>query len=246
VLAVGVSSYKNPDYALRFARQDAEAFAEIWKGRAGGLYAGVKATVLADDHATATELRSALFRLQEQATERDSVMIFLSGHGVQDGDRYYFATHEVEATKPRIGETSLPWTALQTALAGIRARRVAMFLDACHSGRALGALQGNTDRMAELLVKQSGVMVYSSCRGTEVSYELDDRMHGAFTAALIEGLQEGKANLEINGRRSATITAEDLLAYLRRRVPELSENRQTPACPLLRDFGDAFPLAAAR
>ena len=36
------------------------------------------------------------------------------------------------------------------------------------------------------------------------------------------------------------------LAYLRRRVPELSENRQNPSCPLLRDFGEAFPVAAAQ
>jgi len=50
----------------------------------------------------------------------------------------------------------------------------------------------------------------------------------------------------INGRRSGSITAEDLLAYLRRRVPELSDQRQTPSCPLLRDFGDAFPIAGAK
>jgi hypothetical protein len=71
-------------------------------------------------------------------------------------------------------------------------------------------------------------------------------MHGAFTAALIEGLQEGKANLLINGRRSNSLTAEDLLAYLRRRVPELSKNRQNPSCPLLRDFGEPFPLARTK
>jgi hypothetical protein len=246
VLSVGVSQYQNPKYNLKFARQDAEAFAAIWKGKAGGLYSSVDSTALLDDRVTATALRAALFRLQEQATDRDSVIVFLSGHGVQDEDRYYFATHEIEATKARIGETSLPWTALQTALSSIRARRVAMFLDACHSGSALGAMQANTDRLSELLVKKSGVVVYASCRGSETSFELDDRMHGAFTAALIEGLGDGKANLEINGRRSTSISAEDLLAYLRRRVPELSDQRQTPSCPLLRDFGDAFPLAGVQ
>jgi len=246
VLSVGVNRYQNPKYDLKYARQDAEAFARIWKGKAGSLYSSVQTTVLADDKATASGLKAALAKLGEQATEKDSVVIFMSGHGVQDGDNFYFATHEIEPTSKRIAETALPAEALQTALASIRARRVALFLDACHSGSALGGMQASSERLAELLVKQSGVMVYTSSRGFETSFELDAKMHGAFTEALLEGLGEGKANLVIDGRRSDSITAEDLLAYLRRRVPELSSNRQTPACPLLRDFGDAFPLAAAQ
>ena len=38
----------------------------------------------------------------------------------------------------RVAETALPWTAFQTTLASVRAKRVFMFLDACHSGNALG------------------------------------------------------------------------------------------------------------
>jgi uncharacterized caspase-like protein len=107
-------------------------------------------------------------------------------------------------------------------------------------------MQADSERLAEALVKRAGVMVFASSRGTEYSYELDNLMHGAFTAALLEGLGDGKANLEIGGQKADSISAEDLLAYLRRRVPQLTDNRQTPSCPLIRDFGDAFPLVQVR
>ncbi len=244
VLSVGVSKYQNPNYNLRFAGSDAEAFAGLWKQTPDGLYNQIDVTRLTDEQATTANVRAALFKLLEKATEKDSVALFLSGHGVQANETdYYFATHDIDASsQARVAETALPWTALQTALAGLRARRVFMFLDACHSGNALGGQDASNERMAELLVKRAGVMVFASSRGSEYSYELDDVKHGAFTEALIEGLGEGKADLEIGGKRTGVITAEELLAYLRARVPQLTNSRQTPSCPLLRDFGDAFVL----
>jgi hypothetical protein len=90
------------------------------------------------------------------------------------------------------------------------------------------------------------VLVFSSSRGSESSYEDDALHHGAFTAALLEGIGEGKADLAIGGQRDGNITAEELLVYLRLRVPQLTKNRQTPTCPLIYDFGEAFLLARAR
>jgi hypothetical protein len=40
--------------------------------------------------------------------------------------------------------------------------------------------------------------------------------------------------------------AEALLAYMRARVPQLTHNQQTPTCPLIYDFGEAYLLARVR
>ena len=80
--------------------------------------------------------------------------------------------------------------------------------------------------------------------GSEYSYEFDSLGHGAFTQAIIEGLGEGKANFTVGGSTGTVISAEEVLAYLRLRVPQLTENQQTPSCPLLQDFGDPFPLVS--
>jgi uncharacterized caspase-like protein len=172
----------------------------------------------------------------------------MSGHGVQVSDgEYYFATHDIDAsTEQQVAATALPWTAFQTTLASLKAKRVVMFLDACHSGNALGGQQAYNERLAEALVKRAGVMVFASSRGSEYSYERDEDKHGAFTEALIEGLGSGKADFEIAGKKDGVITAEELLTYLRARVPQMTDNKQTPSCPLLRDFGEAFPLAKVK
>jgi hypothetical protein len=245
VLSAGVSQYANPKFNLKYASHDADTFADLWKQQGGALYKSVSVTRLTDAEATAPRLRAALFQILESATENDTVALFLSGHGVQVGDSdYYFATHEIDpSTGARVAETALPWKVLQTTLAAVKARRVLLFLDACHSGNALGTQQAESERMAELLVKRAGVMVFASSRGSEYSYELDAAKQGAFTAALVEAIAGGKADLEIGGRRDGIVTAEELLVYLRARVPQLTHNRQTPSCPLLRDFGDAYPVA---
>ena len=88
--------------------------------------------------------------------------------------------------------------------------------------------------------------MFSSSRAGEYSYEDAALGHGAFTAALLEGIGEGKADLAIGGQPDGKITAEELLAYLQARVPQLTGNRQTPSCPLLSDFGEQLLLARAR
>jgi hypothetical protein len=250
VLAVGVSRYKNSKFDLKYAHSDAASFGDLWKAGGARLYDTVDTTVLYDDQATTANVRAALFKLLEAASDKDTVALFLSGHGIQATEgEYFFATHEIDPlTADTVRKTGLPWTALQTTLAGVKARRVLLFLDACHSGNALGAgQQASGERMAELLAKRAGVMVFSSSRGSELSYELDSEKHGAFTRALVEAIGEGKADLDIAGAgKDGVVTAEEMLAYLRARVPALTQNRQTPSCPLLRDFGDAFPIARTR
>ena len=66
------------------------------------------------------------------------------------------------------------------------------------------------------------------------------RRLGAFTAALLEGIGEGKADLEIGGQRDGTITAEELLAYLRARVPQMTMNRQTHSSTVNRAHAGRF------
>ena len=100
--------------------------------------------------------------------------------------------------------------------------------------------------MAEQLVKGAGAVVFASSLGDQVSFELDELKHGAFTQALIEGIAQGKADLDAGAGRDGVINVEELLTYLRARVPQLTGGAQMPACPLLRDFGEPFPLARVK
>ena len=57
-----------------------------------------------------------------------------------------------------------------------------------------------------------------------MSQEHEKWQHGAFTFALLEGLRDGKADLYKDG----VIKVSELLAYVKNRVPELTDYRQHP------------------
>ncbi len=245
VLTIGVSQYANPAFNLKYASSDAAAFGALWPAMQDKLFSKVAVKSLTDAQATSTNIRAALSDLANSAEPGDVLAIFLSGHGIRKSEsEFFFASHDVDLND--IPATTVPWTQFQSALASSKARRVVLFLDACHSGGALGNLKVGNESMAEPLVKSAGAVVFASSLGEQVSFELDDIKHGAFTQALIEGIGQGKADLDVGAGKDGVINVEELLTFLRARVPQLTGGAQLPSCPLLRDFGEPFPLARVK
>jgi hypothetical protein len=115
-------------------------------------------------------------------------------------------------------------------LGTIRGRKGTMivFLDACRSGDAADkvGLDGPVDTnraVSEFADKSLGVLLYASASGRQCSVERSEWRNGAFTKAVIEGM-EGKADIDKNG----IVETDELDFYLRRRVEELTNGRQTP------------------
>lgn len=245
VLSIGVSNYANTAYNLKYAAADATAFAGLWPQQQGQLFGKVEVSSLTNAQATSAKIAEAIKNIAGSAGRDDIVLIFLSGHGVQKTDNeFYFASQDINLDN--MAATAVPWTVFQDALGKSKARRVVLFLDACHSGGALGGRQAGNESMAEQLVKNAGAVVFTSSLGSQRSYEVDQFKQGAFTQALIEGIGHGKADLDAGAGKNGIINVEELLTYLRARVPILTDDAQIPACPLLRDFGEPFPLARVK
>ena len=81
------------------------------------------------------------------------------------------------------------------------------------------------------------MVVYGASTGKELSFEREDRGHGAFTKALIEGLG-GKADIMHKG----TVTTATLDYFLAERVKELTNGRQHPLMTRPKTVPD-FPIA---
>jgi uncharacterized caspase-like protein len=207
-LCVGVSRYANPAFNLKFAAKDAEDVATVF-ARQKALYKDAKVTRLLDADATSPRVRAALAQIRKQAGPADTVILFLSGHGIEDGSgRYYFGTHEVD---PRaLEKTALGAEALQTLLGGtLRAKAVFVFADTCHSGK-IPARPASNGRLEALKT-----VVLASSQAGEYSFERDEWGHGAFTLALLEALQ-GKADPD-----ASVVEFDALVFYVRRRVQAL-------------------------
>jgi len=82
----------------------------------------------------------------------------------------------------------------------------------------------NTEAIRELASDEYGVVVMAASTGQEVSIERPEWKHGAFTKALLEGLQEGRADLSQDG----IVHLTELDHFIAEKVKELTQGEQHP------------------
>ena len=99
-------------------------------------------------------------------------------------------------------------------------------MDTCHAGSAgkrppvdINVLI-NTVTSAE----NGGIVVFAASTGRQLSAESSDWGNGAFTKAIVEGIQLGKADLLGDG----FITTSSLDTFVEHRVRALTEDQQNP------------------
>jgi len=127
VLAVGVSRYAQAEADLKFAADDARHLATTLAQRVGA-----KAVTRVDAEATWAEVERAAHTLFADAREGDAAIVFIAGHGVNDGGTYYFAPHEMDFAAPR--KRGVSFEALDGLFATTRARQRLLLMDTCFSG----------------------------------------------------------------------------------------------------------------
>jgi uncharacterized caspase-like protein len=235
LLCAGVGEYPDPKLKLQFPAQDAQAIADAIQRRTSGLYRQVVPIVLKDEQATLSRLRASLNTLRAAKAE-DTVLVYLSGHGVREGDRGFFAPYDVRPQD--VPGTCLGWGELVERLAPVYARKVVL-ADACFSGSPDAAGGAGASARSELVAQASqpgGIVVLSSSQAREQSYELAGLKHGIFTAALLQVLSGAQTP------GAGTVSVSDLLYHVPKQVQGLAGGLQSPQVLLVRDFDTEAPL----
>jgi uncharacterized caspase-like protein len=196
VLAVGVDDYSRLGQAsaLHYAGADARLIVDTLTQKAGPLHTEVKSKLLVsggDMPPTKANIEDALLLFREAQPE-DTVILFLAGHGVNDGADYLFMPEDVQKTEKDEWRPSsvVRWHILQHALQEAHGNRI-MFVDTCH---ARGAFSPR-------LVKDAfdaNIVVFSATDQDGLAQERTDLGHGVFSYALSEGLK-GAANVTKRG-----------------------------------------------
>ncbi|MFQ5536464.1 MAG: caspase domain-containing protein [Gemmatimonadota bacterium] len=241
-VVIGVGEYQSPDIPdLEFARSDAEAIYEFLTSDAAGPFDEV--LFLADDKATGSAMREALFVFLQQADWDDLVVIYYAGHGAPDPNRpenlYLLPT---DADINALAATGFPMWDVKTALRRqIASERVLVIADACHSaGTADGDVVGGASSnpvaggFAQLFTPSRRLMMTAADTN---EFSLEDarwKGHGVFTYFLLQGLKgEGDENGD------GIVTFQELYNYVSDNVRTATDGRQNPQRS---GFGD-IPLA---
>ena len=168
VLAIGINTYENTRYNLKYAIADAQSFAAEFQQQQQKLsrYQRIKVIPLSDQEATKANILLALkllagvggelpgtapasLRQITPAQPEDSVVIFYAGHGTAEGQRFYLIPHDLgyqgertaldAASLETILSHSISDAELEQAVQNLDVTNFVLVIDACNSGQALEA-----------------------------------------------------------------------------------------------------------
>ncbi len=221
ILSIGV-----PASDLKYTTKDARDFARTLASGSNQAFGSIFVdTLLTEERTTKTEILKSLRRLQYryndlQIMSKDLLVIFVSGHGIgaYDGS-FRLAASDYDG--PFMQETSLDFE--QEVINYLQSLPCAklFFVDACHSGNTSGS------GLAGIATRKSGLNMLVSCKADEFSYEDDAWMNGAFTRALVRGLEGFEQSpKQFDTNHDGALDVQELFGFIQTEVPQLVEKKR--------------------
>lgn len=220
VFAVGISEYPALDlHNLNYADKDAQDFVRAITHTDLQMYNNINRIVILNQDATTSNIRTKLSELSNSVNQDDVVMLFFSGHGINENDESYFVTYDASA-KHYYNGVEFDFIRKRMTDMVNKHSHVIVFMDACHSGAMYGT-KGNTKGIT---LATPGVLGFYSSTSGEKSAEIDDLGNGVFTRAILNAINGNIANEE------GEITTQQLWDYILKYVHEKTGGKQTPLC----------------
>lgn len=206
-LVVGIANFQDSKLKLRYSGKDAEGFAALLRDPKYGRFLPDHVHVLEDEQATTTRVKAEVNWLARMAGEEDLAVIYIATHGsAREQDRAgasYVVTFDTDvSSEDGLYSTALPMVEISNAVrTRVRARKVAVFLDTCHSAGAISQTvtvpASASPQMLDRIREGVGRVILAASQEEESSYEDPQYGHGLFTFYLLQALkqEDGKISL---------------------------------------------------
>ena len=215
-IAIGINHYDNLKY-LNYAQRDAEAMETWFKQEAKFdqvfLFTENSPPIPANQPIPTQPTYARFKRFLNVQFQKpllqpgDNLWFFFAGHGRRYQDQDYLML--LDSDPQAVDSTAISVDYVTQRLRRSGADNVVLFIDACRDEGDRGGLGIGEE-------KHQGVITFYSCNANQKSWEIDALQHGAFTYALLEGLNSrGEGNCA---------TVERLARHLYNRVPKLNNN----------------------
>jgi len=246
IVAVGINSYKNSNYNLKYCVPDAQVMISTISEKGKSIFRNIHLQTVFDEQATSAGIESALSRIEQSARPEDVFVFYYSGHGVmseEDSD-FYFVPYDVTEIygEGMLKDKGLSAKQLRDISQRIRATKQLLIIDSCQSGKIVETftMRGISEEKAIAhLARSAGITVIAATQSEQFALEYREISHGIFTYALLQGM-EGKADGSPKDNR---ITVSELSGYIQATIPELTEKyRGKPQYPNVYMRGQDFPI----
>ena len=235
-LLIGVANYRLISSLPSAILNDVKDVAATLASPNYSAYAPANVVTLLDSKATRAAVLNELVELAARVSPEDTVCVFFSGHGAVVGSpgNEESVLAIVDSDLADIESTTISADEFAAALARIKAKRLLVFIDACHAGGAAISKgvsggecrelkSGYTQSAFAKLAVGSGRALMASCRADEVSAVFEGARNSVFTTVLLAGLR-GAADKNASG----FIKVFDLFNYVSEEVPKLIPDSQHP------------------
>jgi Caspase domain len=219
---------------LRYPPSDVEALASILSDPEIGRFDRVVPIV----EGTRRQILTAWNAVLDE--ERGGILLFYySGHGkVSDGGRLFLAASDT--TNRLLGSTGVSWASILEMKDDFGYARCCAVLDCCYAGLGASHVKGGSaDEHLKTFAEGKGVFFLAASNATAVAREDEALEHGALTAAIVDGLKSGLADMDNDGR----VTGPDLFRWCR----DFASKRKTHLpVQVNRTEGDDLVIAFSR
>jgi hypothetical protein len=208
-LLVGVNRYVDPAFPpLRYCVSDVLALAETLKDL------GYTVVTLRDEAPeehllpSRDNVEAELARLCQVAGPDDLLWVHFSCHGKLVNGQPVLITRETRA--PTLVQKALPLAEVERRMRGSRARRLALTLDACHTGVEIGRDLADSQFIRNAYDLAEGFALIAASTSQQIAQEWNEKEHGVFTYYLLEGLsgqadRAGKSFVTVNDLTTHTL-----------------------------------------
>lgn len=211
VVSVGLGDYKYPSVAppLPCSVGDAKAVSHFFHD-----YNGSRVFMLLNENATRDHILTVLRKEFSRSTPDDEIIFVFSGHGVPGGLTCY---------ETKDASSIITYNEIQNIMKSAKARRKVILAMACYSGGLTLPKNKGERRPRRRKTEKTSVMLYTSSRADEVSWERSDMRTSFFFTRI---LQAFKGAADANNDKK--VTARELFNYVNPNVIIDTEGLQHP------------------
>ena len=248
LLIIGIDNYKNPNYNLNYALADAIAFKEEVEKGSKDIFGSVAVTFIKDIDATRIRILQEFNNLKVNAKQEDVFIFYYAGHGVmsvEDKSKFYLIPYDVTqlyGNNKILKSNAISENDLQDFSTELKAQKQLYIFDACQSGGMINLLAARSNAVEKAISQLEysvGNYWLVASNSEQFATEFSELGHGLFTYTLLLGLR-GQAD---GGSKDKRITVEELSAFIKNKLPELSEKHKgTPQYPTSYGYGQDFPI----
>ena len=240
-LLIGVSEYEYELNSLPGAVKDVDAMKRVLQHPDMGDFPPENIKILKNPKQL--DMAVAIEALFSSCQKNDLVLLYFSGHGIKDENGYlYLTSHQTSkhSNGQLITSTTVAASFVHSIMDKSLSRRQVIILDCCFSGAFAQGMRvknsGDVDIKNQL--GGEGRAVLTSSTSTQYSFEEQTSNHSIYTRYLVEGIENGKADMDGDG----VISVDELHEYTRRKMQELAPKSK----PEIYAFKEGYKIHLAK